>query len=101
MAVRSCRVTIRDLEGVAHNVEVTAESLYEAVAQGLAALRRSDWVAGFQQGIVKVSVADVRVVHEVRLKDFTEWLDRPGRSPRDVIQQQSEDSINTWDDSVL
>jgi len=33
MAVRSCRVTIQDLEGVAHTVEVTAESLYEAVAE--------------------------------------------------------------------
>jgi hypothetical protein len=54
MAVRSCRVTIQDLEGTAHTVEVTAESLYEAVAQGLAALRRSDWVVGFQQGSVKV-----------------------------------------------
>jgi hypothetical protein len=89
MAVRSCRVTIQDLEGVAHTVEVTAESLYEAVAQGLAALRRSDWVAGFQHGIVKVSVADVRVEHQVKLADFTKWLERPGgKSPRDMLQRQ-------------
>jgi len=27
MAVRSCRVTIHDLEGIAHTVEVTAETL--------------------------------------------------------------------------
>ena len=93
MAVRSCRVTVQDLEGVAHTVEVTAESLYEAVAQGLAALRSRDWVAGFQQGIVKVSVAEVRVEHQVRLKDFTEWLNRPGRSPRDIIQRQKIRSI--------
>ncbi len=72
MAVRSCRVMIQDLEGVAHTVEVTAESLYEAVAQGLPALRRSDWVHGFQQGIVKVSVADVRVERQVKLTDFTQ-----------------------------
>ena len=65
MPVRSCRVTIQDLEGIAHTVEVTAETLYEAVAQGLAALRRSDWVHGFQQGMVKVSVADVRVERAV------------------------------------
>jgi hypothetical protein len=89
MAVRSCRVTIQDLEGIAHTVEVTAESLYEAVAQGLAALRRSDWVAGFQQGIVKVSVADVRVEHQVKLTDFTTWLERTGvSSPREMIQRQ-------------
>src|SRR5205085_1460386 len=75
MAVRSCRVTIQDLEGVAHTVDVTAESLYEAVAQGLAALRRNDWVAGFQQGVIKVSVADVRVEHQVKMTDFTQWLE--------------------------
>jgi predicted helicase len=89
MAVRSCRVTIQDLEGIAHTVEVTAESLYEAVAQGLVALRRNDWVSGFQQGIVKVSVADVRVEHQVKLADFTKWLERRGvSSPREMIQRQ-------------
>jgi hypothetical protein len=88
MAVRSCRVTIQDLEGVAHTVEVTAETLFEAVAQGLAALRGNDWVMGFQQGTVKVSVADVRVEHAVKLADFTQWLERPNRSPRDVIQRK-------------
>jgi len=82
MAVRSCRVTIQDLEGIAHTVEVTAESLYEAVAQGLAALRGSDWVAGFQQDIVKVSVADVRVEHQVKLTDFTKWLEKQVGSHR-------------------
>lgn len=94
MAVRSCRVTIQDLEGIAHTVEVTAESLYEAVAQGLAALRGSDWVAGFQQSIVKVSVADVRVEHQVKLSDFTQWLEKPGaKSPREMILRKRLRSI--------
>src|SRR5882757_9774342 len=93
MAVRSCRVTIQDLEGIAHTVEVPAETLYEAVAQGVAALRRSDWVAGFQQGIVKVSVTDVRVEHQVKLADFTQWLERKGGSPRDVFQRKKLRSI--------
>jgi hypothetical protein len=61
------------MDGVSHTVEVTAESLYEAIAHGLAALRRSDWVAGFQQ---------------VKLMDFTSWLERPGSSPRDVAQRR-------------
>jgi hypothetical protein len=63
--------------GVSHTVEVTAATLYEAVAQGLAAIRGNEWVAGIAQrlNVVKVSVADVRVEHEVKLKDFTKWLD--------------------------
>lgn len=86
MPARSCRVTIQDMDGVSHTVEVTAASLYEAVAQGLAAIRRNDWVAGIAQGAntVKVSVTDVRVEHEVKLMEFTKWVDRTGGSPREV-----------------
>jgi hypothetical protein len=37
----------------------------------LVALGGTDWVAGISQDAVKVSVADVRVEHEVKLGDFT------------------------------
>jgi hypothetical protein len=95
MAVRSCRVTIQDLDGVAHTVDVTAATLYEAVAQGLAAVRANGWVAGVAEGLnaVKVSVADVRVEHEVMLKDFTKWLERTGGSPREMTDRQRIRSI--------
>ena len=90
MPVRSCRVTIQDMDGVAHTVEVTAATLYEAVAQGLAAIRRNEWVAGIAQGVnvVKVSVADVRVEHEVKLMDFTKWVDRTGGSLREMSDRR-------------
>ena len=91
----SCRVTIQDLDGVSHTVDVTAARLYEAVAQGLSLVRRGDWVAGIAQGlnVVKVSGADVRVEHEVKLMDFTKWLERAGGSPRDVSDHQGIRSI--------
>jgi hypothetical protein len=78
------------MDGVAHTVEVTAATLYEAVAQGLAAIRRNEWVAGIAQGVnvVKVSVADVRVEHEVKLMDFTKWVDRTGGSPREMSDRE-------------
>jgi hypothetical protein len=45
----------------------------------------NEWVAGIAQGyVVKVSVADVRVEHEVKLRDFTTWLEKKGGSPREV-----------------
>ena len=86
MPIRSCRVTIQDMDGVTHTVEVTAATLYEAVAQGLAAIRGNEWVTGIAQGlnVVKVSVADVRVEHEVKLMEFTKWLERDGGSPRET-----------------
>jgi hypothetical protein len=74
------------MDGVTHTVEVTATTLYEAVAQGLAAIRGNEWVAGIAQGlnVVKVSVADVRVEHEVKLMEFSKWLERAGGSPREI-----------------
>ena len=84
-----------DIQDVEHSVEVTAATLYEAVAQGLAAIRGNEWVAGVAQGfnVVKVSVADVRVEHEVKLGDFTKWLDRTGGSPREVTDRHRIRSI--------
>ena len=51
MTVRSCKVTIQDMEGVTHTVNVTAETLYEAVALAMAAIRTSDWATGIAQGL--------------------------------------------------
>jgi len=75
------------------NTEVTASSLFEAVAQGLSALRKNEWVEGIEErfGIVKVSVAEVRVEHQVKIAEFTKWLERPGRTPA------SEDPRDSWD----
>jgi hypothetical protein len=96
MPVRSCRVTIQDMDGVSHTVEMTAATLYEAVAQGLAAIRGNKWVAAIAQGlnIVRASVADIRVEHEVKLRDFTTWLERTGgSSPREVSERHRIRSI--------
>jgi hypothetical protein len=43
--------------------------------------------------VVKVSVADVPVEHEVKQGDFTKWLDRTGGSPREVSDRQRNWSI--------
>src|ERR1700719_1402944 len=95
MPVRSCKVTIEDMNGVSHTVEVAAETLYEAVALGMAAIRTDDWVTGIAQGLkpVKVRVTNVPVEHEVRLMDFTKWLDRDGGSPREMSDRKRIRSI--------
>jgi hypothetical protein len=95
MTVRSCRVTIQDMDGVSHTVDVTAATVYEAVAQGLAAIRGNEWVGGIAQGLnsVKVSVADVRIEHEVKVIDFTKWLEKSGGSPREITDRRRIRSI--------
>lgn len=90
MPVRSCKVTIEDMNGVRHTVDVTAASLYEAVALGMAAIRTDEWVTGIAQGLnpVTVQVTNVSVKHEVKLIDFTKWLDRAGGSPREMTDRK-------------
>jgi hypothetical protein len=86
MPVRSCKVTIRDFAGVDHTVQVTAGTLFEAVALGLAAIRSEEWVEGIPDGlnVVKVSASNVPVEHAVQIKDFTAWLKKEGGSPRET-----------------
>jgi len=50
------------MDGVKHTVEVTAETLYEAVALALVAMRGNEWVMGIPRGLytVQVSVVDPR-----------------------------------------
>lgn len=95
MAVRTCRVTVTDLEGVSHTVEVTASTLYEAVALGLAAVRGDEWVAGLPEGLapVRVAVTSIPVEHSVKIRDFTRWVERRGGSPRDVADRDRIRSI--------
>jgi hypothetical protein len=87
--LRSCRVSIKDMQDISHTVEVTAESLYEAVALGLTAIRSGDWVEGLRdQFKVKVSVSEIPVRHSVEIKEFNAWIAREGGAPRDRVQRQ-------------
>jgi hypothetical protein len=61
---------------LSHTVEVTATTLYEAIALGLVALRENDWVAGIPEGLaaVRVSVTQIPIEHTVKMRDFTSWV---------------------------
>jgi hypothetical protein len=86
VAIRTCRVTCRDTDGVEHTVEVNAESLYEAVARGLTVFRNADWVSriGSGQTTITVAVKQPEVEHRVRMRDFEAWLGSNGRSPAEM-----------------
>jgi hypothetical protein len=78
-------VTIRDTEGIEHTAEVTAASLYEAVALGLKAIRQCSWAENIGQNFtIRVLARDTPVEHTVEFRDFHKWLERQGRSPREV-----------------
>jgi hypothetical protein len=79
------KVACLDINGVEHAVEVTAETLYEPVAMGLAALRNTEWVAdlGHGQTTITVSVRHPEV-DKVRMRDFESWLQSAAHSPAEM-----------------
>ena len=90
MGMKSCRVVVSDMEGVEHTVEVSASTLYEAIALGLLAIRTSEWTGQIPQGLnkVRVLVRDVPVEHTVTIGAFEKWLSRQGGAPRDIMARK-------------
>ena len=85
MAECLCRVTITDIKGGGHVVEVKASSLFEAVAQAVKLKGGHIATDGFRP--IKVLVYEPKAEYEVNLKDFMTWLDRNSRSPREMINR--------------
>ena len=44
VVLRTCTVAVKDVRDVEHSIEITAETLYEAIATALAALQKDNWV---------------------------------------------------------
>ena len=84
--LQRCRVACLDSDGVTHAIEVTAESLHEAVGLALHTLRKNGWVGELVEGLARIDVVVTHpaVTHSVQVKDWKRWLDRPGRSPREI-----------------
>ncbi len=68
-------------------MEVTADSLYEAVAQrAYERFRENDWVddLGHGQTTITAVARQPAVEHKVRVKDFERWLESEGRTPAET-----------------
>jgi hypothetical protein len=64
---------------------VTAESLYEALAQALTAFRSNEWVGEIGKGhTLTVRVQQPAIEHRVRVAAFEDWLGRNGKSPAEM-----------------
>ncbi len=90
VVLRACKVSVRDIRDVEHTIDVTAETLYEAVASALTALQQDKWVEEIPQGLntVRVLVQQPPIHHEVRMQDFLSWLGRKGGSPSEIVLRE-------------
>ena len=79
----TCIVSYLDTDGLRHQVEVEAETLYEATLLALRTFRQHDWEPG---EMTKLEV-EVRssVTHTVTLGKVRQWLNRGARSPKEVL----------------
>jgi hypothetical protein len=86
VALKTCRVSCIDLGGVEHAVDVTAASLYEAVALALRIFRENEWIEriGHGQTPISVKIKHPETEHTVRVQDFERWLEATPRSPAEM-----------------
>ena len=73
-----------------HSVEVSAESVYEAVARALKAFQSDEWIDGLGSGLttMTVRVRQPAPEHHVRMKDFERWLESPGKTPAERVAKE-------------
>ncbi len=81
-------MTLGEPNGVRHTVEVQAESLFEAAALGLAALKHDGWVPPPGKAArLEVFVME-QVKHTVSVERVLKWLDGVTTSPRDLLKRE-------------
>jgi hypothetical protein len=78
------QVSCRDSQGVEHTVEVTAQNVFEAVAQALRVFREYEWCDLALGASVRVRIRQPEVEHRVQIRDFYNWLEAAGRSPAEM-----------------
>jgi hypothetical protein len=77
VALSRCRVSYTDTEGIAHAVEVDAESLYEAVALAVAEFRQGEILAATPGAMTEFCVTVMRkpIKHRIRLNQVEKWAE--------------------------
>jgi hypothetical protein len=89
VTLKACTVVVHDLNDTAHALDVTAEALYEAVAQALAAAPGLEWVGDIGGGLTKVTVKvpNPKIPHIVKIQDPENRLNRGRKNPKEMAMK--------------
>lgn len=84
-----CRVSFTDTDGIAHGVEVQADSLYEAVGLAVAEFRLES-LTNVPAPITEfiVSIHRPAVEHRIRLSQVLKWVEGTRDGPAGVMKRQ-------------
>jgi hypothetical protein len=86
--LRLCTVGFKAATGVAHSVEVEAETLYEAAGMGLARLKRDGWIEGLGPATkLEIQVREPGSRHVLSVSQLQKWVNSVNASPVDVLKK--------------
>jgi hypothetical protein len=82
VVLRTCTVNFTGPSGVRHSVGVIAESIYEAAALGVSALKNSGWVDAIARGTeLEIQVREPATCHRLTVQQIRRWCDGVAVSP--------------------
>ena len=89
MPARTCTVSFTGTDGIAHGVEVSAASLYEAAALALAEFRKCNLteVLPGRATRLTVTVKAPATSHELTVGKLEDWLASGGKSPKEQVEK--------------
>lgn len=96
MALRTCTISFKDIDGVRHSVDVAAESVYEAAALGIALFYQHEWshrIGATTQFEVAVS-KEPAVTHTLTFGQILKWSEGGG-GPKDVLKKDRVNALIT------
>ena len=89
MALRTCTVSFTGPSGLRHSVDVTAESIYEAAALGVSALKNSGWADAIALGTeLEVQVREPATSHRLTVQQIRPWCDGVAVSPDETLKKR-------------
>jgi hypothetical protein len=89
VALRTCRVSFTGPSGVRHSVEVIAETIYEAAAPGISALKNSGWADAIAPGTeLEVQVREPATSHRLTVQQIRHWCDGVAVSPDETLKKR-------------
>jgi hypothetical protein len=89
VALRTCAVSFTGPSGIRHSVEVTAESIYEAAALGVSALRTSGWADAIAPGTeLEIQVREPATSHRLTVGQIQRWCDGVAVSPDETLKKR-------------
>lgn len=90
MTLRTCTVGFKSATGIAHSVEVEAETLYEAAALGLARLKKDGWIEGLGPGTkLEIQVREPASQYVLSVQQLRRWINGTTSRPKPSAEQNS------------